>query len=302
MKKLQLLLILGSLFISSSLLAQSQSDMKLNEFLVTNTNDFQDDFGQQNGWFELFNTSYGTVDIGGCYLTNDPTNLKKYIIPKGDVLTKIKPRQHILFWADGQPYRGTFHVNFTLEESDEIILVSSDGRTIIDRVKIPAKYKTAEYINKSFGRTKDGIGTRDGSEGWSDLQRTSPSTNNFGVDNATKSILMAEKDPYGIVMAITAMSVVFFSLILLYVIFRTMGRSSIYKGKKKAEAVGVVHKQEDHIGEVFAAISVALHIHASENETHDFESLALTIRKVKRAYSPWSSKIYTLRETPQIKK
>ena len=32
--------------------------------------------------------------------------------------------------------------------------------------------------------------------------------------------------------------------------------------------------------------------------THDIEETILTINKVKRTYSPWSSKIYTLRETP----
>ncbi|MDD4258159.1 MAG: lamin tail domain-containing protein, partial [Bacteroidales bacterium] len=48
--------------------AQSKQDLRLNEFLVINTHDFQDDFGQQNAWFEIFNSGYGTVDMGGCYL------------------------------------------------------------------------------------------------------------------------------------------------------------------------------------------------------------------------------------------
>ena len=32
---------------------------------------------------------------------------------------------------------------------------------------------------------------------------------------------------------------------------------------------------------------------------HDVEETILTITRVKRSYSPWSSKIYTLRETPK---
>ncbi|MDY5119262.1 MAG: lamin tail domain-containing protein, partial [Muribaculaceae bacterium] len=32
---------------------------------------------------------------------------------------------------------------------------------------------------------------------------------------------------------------------------------------------------------------------------HDNEDTILTINKVKRAYSPWSSKIYTLRDIPR---
>ena len=35
--------------------------------------------------------------------------------------------------------------------------------------------------------------------------------------------------------------------------------------------------------------------------THDSENTILTINKVKRAYSPWSSKIYSLREVPNRK-
>lgn len=148
---------------------QSQADMCINEYLVYNTDDFVDDFGHKSGWIELFNSSYGTVNIGGCYLTNDPNNLTKYVIPKGDVLTKIKPRQHILFWADNQPYRGTFHINFTLEDSDEVLLVASDGRTIIDRIKIVRDLDT----NVTYGRIEDGIGSRDGSDGWQVMARTS---------------------------------------------------------------------------------------------------------------------------------
>lgn len=40
---------------------------------------------------------------------------------------------------------------------------------------------------------------------------------------------------------------------------------------------------------------MALHEHL---DVHDKESAILTINKVKRAYSPWSSKIYGLREYP----
>ena len=118
MKKItKIFLLLGFLFVSLSLAAQSQSDMRINEFLVINTNDFEDDFGHKNGWIELFNTSYGTVNIGGCYLTNDPSNLTKYIIPKGDVLTKIAPRQHTLF-------------GLTTNLSEELFTLISNWKTL----------------------------------------------------------------------------------------------------------------------------------------------------------------------------
>ena len=52
-------------------------------------------------------------------------------------------------------------------------------------------------------------------------------------------------------------------------------------------------------GEVFAAIAMAMH--EMQSDVHDVEETVLTITRVKRSYSPWSSKIYTLRETPHKK-
>jgi Na+-transporting methylmalonyl-CoA/oxaloacetate decarboxylase gamma subunit len=297
---LQIFLFSGLMLAGLSLNAQSQSDMCINEYLVINTSDFEDDYGQHNGWIELFNSSYGTVNIAGCYLTNDPGNLTKYIIPKGDVLTKIKPRQHILFWADNQPFRGTFHINFKLEESEEILFVASDGRTIIDRIKIRKDLDS----NVSFGRFNDGIGTRDGAEGWQIMSRTSPSTNNTGSDVESASTVFQRIDPFGAIMAFTAMTVVFIALILLYVVFKQIGRYNISKNRQRTEQVhgkDVAAKEEDVSAEIFAAISAAMHLHNMDSESHDIENTILTIARVTKNYSPWSSKIYTLRETPSKK-
>ena len=299
MNKLKLIWILVSLTAISVLSAnaQSQSDMRLNELLVTNTSDFQDDFGQHSAWFELFNISYGTVDIGGCYLSNDPNNLKKYIIPKADVLTKIPPRQHVLFWADNQPFRGTFHVNFTLAESDTIYFVASDGRTILDKIFVPKDLED----NVSYGRSEDGIGE------WEVRQWTSPSTNNSGVDAESKSSIMRKTDPHGIVITIVAMSVVFFALIILYVLSKFIGNVAIRTLQKRSdettEKAGTTKTDvAEASAETYAAIGVALHLFKEENEAHDEESFLLTLQHTDRTYSPWSSKIYTLRQTPSVKK
>ncbi len=271
--------------------------MCINEYLVYNTDDFVDDFGHKSGWIELFNSSYGTVNIGGCYLTNDPNNLTKYVIPKGDVLTKIKPRQHILFWADNQPYRGTFHINFTLEDSDEVLLVASDGRTIIDRIKIVRDLDT----NVTYGRIEDGIGSRDGSDGWQVMARTSPSTNNSGVDKESASAVFKRIDPYGVIMSLTAMSVVFLALILLYVVFKQIGKYNVKKNMERAEKTHgkkAARAEEETSAEIYAAIAAAMHMYAMDDESHDIENTILTIARVTKNYSPWSSKIYTLREKP----
>lgn len=64
------------------------------------------------------------------------------------------------------------------------------------------------------------------------------------------------------------------------------------KQRKKKES----HREEEgecHIeGNVTAAISMALHLYFSSQ--HDEESNIVTIKKVRKAYSPWSSKIYSV--------
>ena len=301
MKRIKILLTVVFLTVSAAATAQSQGQMRLNEYLVINVSDFQDDFGQHSSWFELFNASYGTVDIGGCFLTDDPDNLKKYQIPGGDIQTQIKPRQHVLFWADNQPFRGTFHVNFDLENASEIIFVKGDGKTIVDR--IPVRHDLGE--NLSFGRKEDGIGSFNGDgEGWDVLERTSPSTNNAIVDKAAKPDKMKQIDPHGWILALTAMTVVFTALIILYLLFKLIGILNIRAGKKKSAAAQATTVKESSYGEVpaetYAAIATALHLYLVEEEAHDDESFVVTLNPVDRTYTPWSTHIQGFRQTPTV--
>ena len=51
----------------------------------------QDDYGVHSAWIEIFNRSYGSADLAGCYLkfSSQPGDTASYFIPKGDVLTLI---------------------------------------------------------------------------------------------------------------------------------------------------------------------------------------------------------------------
>lgn len=282
--------------------AQRATSLKINEVLVTNEQNYQDDYGLHNAWIEIFNTSFATVNIEGCYLTNDKDSPTKYPIPKGDILTQIKPRQHTLFWADGMPNRGTFHVNFTLDPNKEnyIALYDSNGKTLIDEVTIPAGI----LADQSYARQEDGSANWV-IKGGGEHSYVTPSTNNMTQDKNEKIENFKKHDEDGFGMAIIAMSVVFIGLILLYVSFKIVGNIAVKLGKKNAmKAIGITDKAEakeknlgSHSGEEAAAIAMALH--EFMNDAHDVEDMILTINKVKRTYSPWSSKIYTLRQTPK---
>ncbi len=299
-----LLLVLG--VCSSCGEKKSNNKLVLNEVLITNESNFQDDYGLHSAWIEIFNRSYGSADLAGCYLkcSSQPGDTASYFIPKGDVLTLIKPRQHSLFWADGEARRGTFHTNFTLNpETQNWIGLYDSGRNLLDQITIPAG---ALQANQSYARISDAAEKWEVKDGSAEKYVT-PSTNNKTIDSNAKMEKFEEHDSDGIGMSISAMSVVFCGLILLYISFKIIGRVSVNLSKRNAmKAKGITDKQEakekklgEAPGEIFAAIAMAMH--EMQSDVHDVEDTVLTITRVKRSYSPWSSKIYTLRETPQKK-
>ncbi len=270
--------------------AQSSINLRINEYLVHNDSNYVDDFGQHGPWIEIFNSAYNSVNIGGLYLTDDITNSTKYFVPKGQPSTLIAPQSYIVFWADNEPDRGILHLNFTLKEGNTIYLIESNGRDILDSVTISSPPTT----DITFGRLVDG-----GAE-WGYLDKSTPNANNdtrIKVSGAEKFVIV---DPSGVGMIVIAMSVVFSALAFLYLFFKLLGHTmnqEVRASKKREVAVtpGLVRRGVS--GEVNAAIAMALYLYGAQ--LHDQEDPVITIAKVSRIYSPWSSKIYGLRKSPR---
>lgn len=97
------------------------------------------------------------------------------------------------------------------------------------------------------------------------------------------------------VITIIGYSVVFFALVALIFMFKMVAKIINSQTQKRLRKSGVERdlseKKEKYIsGEVNAAIGMALALYF--NEQHDDESNIITIKRVARTYSPWSSKIY----------
>ena len=300
---LSLLLLVG---LTSCGEKKTNSKLMLNEVLIDNQSNFQDDYGLHSAWIEVFNKSYGSADLAGCLLkvSNQPGDTVTYFIPKGDVLTLVKPRQHALFWADGEPNRGTFHTSCKLNpETANLIGLFDSGKKLLDQIVVPAGVLS---VNQSYARVSDAAEEWE-VKGGSPEKYVTPSTNNKTINSHAKMEKFEEHDGSGIGMAISAMSVVFCGLLLLFILFKCVGKISVNLSKRNAMKVkGITDKQEakekklgEAPGEVFAAIAMAMH--EMQSDVHDVEETVLTITRVKRSYSPWSSKIYTLRETPHKK-
>ena len=221
-----------------------QKKVVINEVLIDNQSNFQDDYGIHSGWIEIFNKAYKSSNLAGCLLkvSSQPGDTITYFIPKGDVLTNIKPRQHALFWADGLPRRGTFHTNFILSKTNSnwIGLYDAGGK-LLDDIVVPAGILKT---NQSYARVSDA------SEEWeikddSEEKYITPSTNNKTLDSNPKMEKFELHDSIGVGMTVTAMGVVFFGLLLLYICFRCVGKAAIKFRKKNAmKAHNVTDKKE----------------------------------------------------------
>lgn len=286
LKYIGVLLLVG---IFANLNAQTVDDLRINEVMLINTENYVNNFGQRSAWIEIMNTTYSSVDLENCYLTDDLNNLRKYRIKSGDPLSKLSSRQFVILFADGHSERGVMHLNFALDSTNRFVaLISSNGKTIIDSVTVPPLGP-----NQVYSRTVDGFGQ------WEITYNSTPATTNEELlDEISPSEAFGEFDPSGIIMSVLAMSIVFLSLILLYRIFRGIGNLSQWNARRKSKkSAPGVHSKDEVPGEVYAAIATALYLY--ETDKHDYESTIITIERVSKRYSPWSSKIYGLRETPQ---
>jgi hypothetical protein len=290
--------LIGALFLLGPLLttrAQSALDLRINEVLVYNDSNYVDDYGMHSPWIEIFNSAYNSVNMGGLFLTDDMSNPKKYMIAKGQQLTVIPARSYLVFWADNNTTRGILHLNFTLKPGVTIALFDANGKTLIDSVTIPMNISR----NVSYGRKMDGI------DEWKCPEKTTPNSNNDTSPVVSAGEEFKKFDPSGGGMAAIAMGVVFTALAMLFILFKTTARilktdirkQLLARALIRAKAGGKETPVEDHkgleiTGEINAAIAMTLYLYTSE--LHDAENTVLTINKVSRTYSPWSSKIYGL--------
>ena len=99
----------------------------------------------------------------------------------------------------------------------------------------------------------------------------------------------------------TSILIVFGVLIIVLLVFKYIARMMSGEGKKRVPSVvpteAPAAPKADPEGEVHAAIAMALYLYG--NELHDQENPVITMIRVSKTYSPWSSKIYGLRKSPR---
>lgn len=278
--------------------AQNVRDVRINEILVFNSTNLEDDYGNRGAWVELYNTSHARISLAGCYLTvKQGDESMTYRIPTTDAKTSIGPLEYMVFYCEGTPTKGTFYTNFTLDKTGYLAFMNASNE-LIDQVSYSVSDQKEDV---SMGLLTQGDQTV-----WTTLPYVTARTGNDMAEEVPQYELFRRRDPTGIVLAITAMSVVFSALLTLFLLFKVLGNIMLGIATKKAAkaSAGKDAKPKATTSnlaneEVVAAIAIALKMH--QEDLHDKESAILTINRVARAYSPWSSKIYGLSQLPNKK-
>ncbi len=305
MNRIIIVSIVAFLVASAAAFSQNVIDLIVSEASPDST--LIDGYGRMSGWIEIYNTSTGTVNISGCYLTDDRSDLTKSLIPTGYTAGKIGPRQTMVFYASGNGDDGLLYTNFRLERGKTIYLVSNDGRTLVDSLSIPSTLPQGMSVQK-LPLDNKGIKYQ---------QDETPATPSPGMKNGsqnaeTGSQRMARTDPHGFILTLVAVLVVFCALAILWFLFWILFERPAKKkanpkpakakgakaGNSNAEIAAAIAMalDLDTNGDVYAAIGTALHLYFSD-AIHDNESFVITIKP--SATSGWNDKTQTFRRMPR---
>ncbi len=283
----------------SEAVAQGINNVRINEVLVINQDNYMDGYGERSSWIELHNAGYELVNVAGCYIGVEYADGRpevRYQIPVRDPATVMHSQTYLLFFCEGTDTRGTFYTNFTLEGVTAIAFYNQGG-ALIDSFDLDHLVQRPDV---SVGwMSPDGIAPARVTT----LPKTTPGATNETIATVAKDELFRQRDSSGGVMAVIAMTVVFSALLLIFFVLKGFGMAMVSfqsrKEAKPAESAPAPPKRKpagEQVQEEMAAIALALKLH--QEEQHILEATVITINRASRVYSPWSSKIHGIPPIP----
>jgi Na+-transporting methylmalonyl-CoA/oxaloacetate decarboxylase gamma subunit len=292
-----------------------------------------------NSGYESVNigSCYLAVRFADRFDENGNKLIKKYFIPNADPATSMSSLEYKLFFCEGTDTKGTFYTNFTLSEGkvDMVILYTSNGKDIISIFRLPDDYVPVPDVSwgligheepESFIFPQ--VSLKEKNE-WKEagiahlddyyldqlasrhkyqpraLQRATPGATNETMAEVPRDEVFRRNDPVGFVMTVIAMGVVFIALVLIFLVLKFFGKLMVSRStRKEAKSMGVSKQSVKTAtvssnAEEVAAIGLALKMF--QEDLHIQESTVITINRVGRIYSPWSSKIHGITQIPEKK-
>jgi len=150
----------------------AQSPVRINEILASNGSIISDEKNEFDDWVEIFNSGTDSVNLEGCFLSDNLKKKQKWRFPSGKPeLTIIPPKGFLLVWCDNDLEQDSLlHADFRLDaDGESVYLLDKNGKTLVDSVRYPR-----QYLDFSYGRIAGG-------KEWSYFLQPSPLKPNMGA-------------------------------------------------------------------------------------------------------------------------
>ena len=129
----------------------SLDDLVINEVQGKNDATIADENGEFDDWIEIYNPTDAAIDLAGYYISDNLSEPLKWKIPSTDPSkTTVPAKGFLLLWADKDLEQGENHVDFKLKGTDDVLLTTPDGGTLLQYVTF-----AGIEADESFGGTTD---------------------------------------------------------------------------------------------------------------------------------------------------
>ncbi len=137
--------------------AADPNTFQITEFMARNDSGLKDGFGQVEDWIEIYNRDEVSQSLGGYYLTDDESDLKKWRFPE----VTVPGKGYLVVFASGQDIvdpAGNLHTNFSLGGKGEYLaLVLPRGNLVESEI---APHYPEQFSDISYGISNTGDGFR----------------------------------------------------------------------------------------------------------------------------------------------
>lgn len=126
-------------------------DIRINEFMADNDQIVQDEAGDHDDWFELYNAGSTDVSMAGLTLTDDFGDPGQWPMPD----TVLPAGKWLLIWADDEGSQGPLHANFKLGKGGEqigLFMITGSGYLPVDTLSFGQ-----QVTDSSQGCYPDGV-------------------------------------------------------------------------------------------------------------------------------------------------
>ncbi len=124
--------------------AEWDTEIRINEVMTDNTLFLPAANGKYYDWIELYNSGAESVDLSGCYLSDNENKLDKYLIEE----LVIEPGEYKLIYMSrlsGIDENGYIHTSFALSSLGETIYLSDAMGNMISVFTVPESRSNVSY-------------------------------------------------------------------------------------------------------------------------------------------------------------